>query len=48
MGSPETREWTLWIVALSCALHPLEEYFAGWQAWAVGALGTPCRLPCLC
>jgi hypothetical protein len=34
-----TREWTLWMVAVSCALHPLEEYFTGWQAWAKETLG---------
>jgi Protein of unknown function with HXXEE motif len=34
-----SREWTLWVVAGACALHALEEYLTGWQAWAVGALG---------
>src|SRR5258708_29960698 len=34
-----THEWTLWTVAASCALHPLEEYFTGWQGWALGTLG---------
>jgi len=34
-----THEWTLWVVAASCALHPTEEYFTGWQPWAVEALG---------
>ena len=29
-----TSEWTLWVVALSCALHVAEEYFTGWQPWA--------------
>jgi hypothetical protein len=29
-----THEWTLWVVATSCALHVLEEYSTGWQAWA--------------
>jgi hypothetical protein len=29
-----TSEWTLWIVAVSCALHATEEYFTGWQEWA--------------
>jgi hypothetical protein len=29
-----TNEWTLWVVAASCALHVLEEYFTGWQQWA--------------
>jgi hypothetical protein len=34
-----TREWTLWVVAASCALHVAEEYFTGWQEWARPALG---------
>lgn len=34
-----TSEWTLWVVAVSCALHPAEEYFTGWQEWAKGTLG---------
>ena len=34
-----TREWTLWVVALSCALHVAEEYFTGWQPWARETLG---------
>jgi Protein of unknown function with HXXEE motif len=34
-----TSEWTLWVVAVSCALHVAEEYLTGWQAWAVGTLG---------
>ena len=34
-----TSEWTLWIVAVSCALHVAEEYLTGWQAWAREALG---------
>ena len=34
-----TREWTLWAVAVSCALHPVEEYFTGWQKWASLTLG---------
>jgi hypothetical protein len=34
-----TREWTLWVVAMSCALHPAEEYFTGWREWARGTLG---------
>jgi hypothetical protein len=29
-----TNEWTLWAVAVSCALHPIEEYVTGWQRWA--------------
>lgn len=35
----KTSEWTLWVVAASCVLHPLEEYFTGWQKWAVESLG---------
>ena len=34
-----TSEWTLWVVAVSCALHVAEEYFTGWQDWAREALG---------
>jgi hypothetical protein len=34
-----TNEWTLWVVAASCALHVAEEYFTGWQRWAVETLG---------
>jgi hypothetical protein len=34
-----THAWTLWVVAVSCALHALEEYATGWQAWARVALG---------
>jgi hypothetical protein len=34
-----TNEWTLWVVAASCALHPMEEYFTGWQRWASQTLG---------
>jgi len=34
-----TSEWTLWVVALSCALHVAEEYFTGWQPWARETLG---------
>jgi len=34
-----TSEWTLWVVAVSCALHVAEEYLTGWQVWAVGTLG---------
>jgi len=29
-----TSEWTLWVVAVSCALHVAEEYLTGWQDWA--------------
>jgi len=40
-GAPHraANEWTLWIVAASCALHPIEEYFTGWQRWASQTLG---------
>ncbi|MGH9872972.1 MAG: HXXEE domain-containing protein [Pyrinomonadaceae bacterium] len=39
-SSPKLRrEWTLWVVAASCALHVAEEYFTGWQGWAVETLG---------
>jgi Protein of unknown function with HXXEE motif len=34
-----TSEWTLWVVAASCAVHVAEEYLTGWQAWAVETLG---------
>src|SRR6185436_5937893 len=34
-----TSEWTLWVVAASCALHVAEEYFTGWQPWARETLG---------
>ena len=34
-----TSEWTLWVVAASCALHVAEEYLTGWQAWARQTLG---------
>lgn len=34
-----THEWTLWAVAVSCVLHPTEEYFTGWQGWAHQTLG---------
>jgi uncharacterized protein with HXXEE motif len=34
-----THEWTLWVVAVSCALHVAEEYFTGWQRWAAETLG---------
>jgi hypothetical protein len=33
------NEWTLWVVAASCALHVAEEYFTGWQHWALDTLG---------
>jgi Protein of unknown function with HXXEE motif len=34
-----TSEWTLWVVAVSCAFHATEEYFTGWQEWARQTLG---------
>jgi hypothetical protein len=34
-----TREWTLWVVAASAAVHATEEYFTGWQEWARTVLG---------
>lgn len=34
-----THEWTLFVVAVSCALHATEEYLTGWQAWARQTLG---------
>ena len=37
-GKP-TSEWTLWVVAVSCALHVVEEYLTGWQRWAAQTLG---------
>ena len=40
-----THEWTLWAVAASCALHPIEEYFTGWQAWAAMTLGITMPTP---
>jgi len=39
VASKPTSEWTLWVVAASCALHVLEEYFTGWQRWAAESLG---------
>ena len=40
MTSDKTaNEWTLWVVAASCALHVAEEYFTGWQHWAFDTLG---------
>ena len=35
-----THEWILWIVAISFALHATEEYFTGWQAWALQIAGV--------
>ncbi|AHG88152.1 HXXEE motif-containing protein [Gemmatirosa kalamazoonensis] len=34
-----THEWTLWVVAISCALHATEELLTGWQPWARATLG---------
>jgi hypothetical protein len=34
-----TSEWTLSVVAVSCALHATEEYLTGWQEWARQTLG---------
>ena len=34
-----TNEWTLWVVAVSCAFHVAEEYITGWQEWAHQTLG---------
>src|SRR5262245_31015775 len=34
-----TREWTLWVVALSCGLHATEEFVTGWIPWARETLG---------
>lgn len=34
-----TSAWTLWAVAVSCALHSIDEYLSGWQAWAHETLG---------
>jgi len=41
----KTREWTLWVVAVSCALHVAEELITGWQAWARDALGIVMPTP---
>jgi len=38
-ASAPTSEWTLWVVAVSCALHAGEEYLTGWQTWALQTLG---------
>jgi hypothetical protein len=40
-----TSEWTLWVVAVSCALHVAEEYFTGWQEWARQTLGIVMPTP---
>jgi hypothetical protein len=34
-----TSEWTLWVVAVSCAFHVAEEYLTGWQEGARQTLG---------
>ena len=36
MATPRktTSEWTLWVIAVSCAFHVAEEYLTGWQEWA--------------
>ena len=34
-----TNEWTLWVVAVSCAFHVAEEFLTGWQEWARPTLG---------
>lgn len=39
VSRPPTSEWTLWVIAVSCALHAAEEYFTGWQKWALETLG---------
>ena len=40
MTSDKTaNEWTLWVVAASCALHVAEEFFTGWQHWALDTVG---------
>lgn len=44
-ASHKTSEWTLWVVAISCLLHVLEEYFTGWQEWAVATLGIEMPTP---
>ena len=31
--------WVLWVVAISFALHATEEYFTGWQSWALQISG---------
>jgi hypothetical protein len=38
-ASEPTSEWTLSVVAVSCALHAAEEYLTGWQPWALQTLG---------
>lgn len=34
VAGSRTSEWTLWVVAFSCAAHAIDEYVSGWQAWA--------------
>jgi len=31
--------WVLWVIAISFALHATEEYFTGWQSWALQISG---------
>src|SRR5262245_47865518 len=38
-----TNEWTLWVVAGSCAFHAAEEFLTGWQEWARPTLGIVMR-----
>ena len=38
-ASQSTSEWTLWVVAVSCALPVAEEDWTGWQSWALQTLG---------
>jgi len=45
VARPTTSEWTLWVVAVSCALHATEEYLAGWQKWALETLGIAMPTP---
>jgi hypothetical protein len=32
--------WVLWVVAISFGLHATEEYFTGWQQWALQISGV--------
>jgi hypothetical protein len=34
------HEWVLWVVPISFALHATEEYFTGWQSWALQISGV--------
>jgi len=45
LPSRTTSEWTLWVVALSCALHATEEFLTGWQEWARQSLGIVMPTP---